>query len=245
MKLHAALLAAVLTFPFGNAPDPGPRPDSVFMVVSLDEHRGGELMSTGTGFVIDGDGAAVTNSHVVSASLFNGWRMYGVFAGRGVAYDLSVECASPLKYSGDVKLDVGDLSRDVAVVRLHRMKAEYVQYMPGRWAARGDVALVPLSFESDDVRPGATLEVDGYGVRDRTPLSEWTTVGSADDSVNLLDGTKVVAAVFSVRPTAGDSGAPVLDILGNVVGVWTWSLDPHTGVMQDTVGMGDLCEAGK
>ncbi len=145
----------------------------------------------GTGFVVDPDGLVLTNFHVIEEAS----DVTAVHQGNGLIYEASV-----LGY---------DKSRDLAVLRL---------------ATASDLPVASIG-RSSDVTVGdpvtAIGNADGSGVLKPAPGRivaldrKVTAQSSMDGSRNELKGMIQIDA--DVR--AGDSGGPLLDALGNVIGV--------------------------
>ena len=150
----------------------------------------------GTGFVVAPDGIVLTNFHVVE----NAADLSAVNMGNGLIYDATV-----LGY---------DKSRDVAVVQL---------------ITASNLPVVELASDSlPDVGDAVTAvgNASGAGVLVPAPGAvtaldqQVRTRSSVDGSRNTLD--KMIRVDADVR--AGDSGGPLFDAWGRVVGVNTAGL---------------------
>ncbi|MCJ0892409.1 S1C family serine protease [Rhodococcus sp. ARC_M5] len=150
----------------------------------------------GTGFVVAPDGIVLTNFHVVE----NATEISAVHMGNGLIYDATV-----LGY---------DKSRDVAVVQLiTAVDLPVVELAPDPLPDVGDAVVAVGNASGAGVlvpAPGAVTALDQQ-VRTRS---------SVDGSGNTLD--KMIRVDADVR--AGDSGGPLFDAWGRVVGVNTAGL---------------------
>ncbi|MDV7989911.1 S1C family serine protease [Rhodococcus sp. IEGM 1374] len=150
----------------------------------------------GTGFVVAPDGIVLTNFHVVE----NATDISAVHMGNGLIYDATV-----LGY---------DKSRDVAVVQLiTAADLPVVELAPDPLPEVGDAVTAVGNASGAGVlvpAPGAVTALDQQ-VRTRS---------SVDGSGNTLE--RMIRVDADVR--AGDSGGPLFDAWGRVVGVNTAGL---------------------
>lgn len=150
----------------------------------------------GTGFVVAPDGIVLTNFHVVE----NATELSAVHMGNGLIYDATV-----LGY---------DKSRDVAVVQLiTAADLPVAELAPDPTPEVGDAVTAVGNASGAGVlvpAPGAVTALDQQ-VRTRS---------SVDGSRNTLD--RMIRVDADVR--AGDSGGPLFDAWGRVVGVNTAGL---------------------
>lgn len=183
----------------------------------------------GTAFFTDPDGTALTNSHVVARARGEPGRYeLAAVVGREF-YSVTVVCASPVALSpprGEVPL-----ARDVAQVRLapSRFRITHMT-MPGGLEITAHVRALPV-FPTlplgGDPAPGGTVRIIGYGhVEERLDTSwtrRWIATGTVDEIGDAPDGTRVFRVRSTDRPRLGNSGSPVLDDHGAVIGMWTWN----------------------
>ena len=150
----------------------------------------------GTGFVVAPDGLVLTNFHVVE----NATEISAVHMGNGLIYDATV-----LGY---------DKSRDLAVMQLiSAADLPVVEFAPDSPPEVGDAVTAVGNAAGAGVlvpAPGAVTALDQQ-VRTRS---------SVDGSRNTLD--RMIRVDADVR--AGDSGGPLFDAWGRVVGVNTAGL---------------------
>ncbi|WP_415971430.1 S1C family serine protease [Rhodococcus sp. 077-4] len=150
----------------------------------------------GTGFVVAPDGIVLTNFHVVE----NATEISAVHMGNGLIYDATV-----LGY---------DKSRDVAVVQLiTAANLPVVELAPEPLPEVGDAVTAVGNASGAGVlvpAPGAVTALD----------QEVRTSSSVDFSRNTLE--RMIRVDADVR--AGDSGGPLFDAWGRVIGVNTAGL---------------------
>ncbi len=207
---------------------------SVFQVLVINKANGRTVVS-GTGFFIDADGMALTNSHLV----------YPVRAGRSAYealavvnrefYGVDVVCASELPYD-PLKSSVHGAGRDVAEIRLTepRTAASELTVANTPLAMRhvGPLPKFPPLLLGDDPVVGDSVRILGFGDLASTLPYEWSAVGKVSGTGTAPDGTPVFNVTFTRKTEPGHSGSPVLNARNQVVGIHTWHLaaDPTTGL---------------
>ncbi|HLY22353.1 MAG TPA: serine protease [bacterium] len=200
--------------------------DATFMLLAVTAD--GRQPALGTAFFVDGDGTALTNSHVVYTVRQNPER-YRLLAVIGREfYSAAIVCANALRY--DPQKDKPVLGRDVAEVKLRPSRFPFTTYMLGgieRTAHLTGLPPFPALKLGSDPAPGTAVRVVGYGlVAERIPVMpgvRWAAAGTVDELGAAPDGTRVFRVASTNRPRQGNSGSPVLDADGRVVGMWTWN----------------------
>ncbi len=229
IRRHAALVLALACLLAGNGARAQPAPrgdDATFVLLTVTPE--GDLAALGTAFFVDGDGTALTNSHVVYLSRQNPVR-YRLLAivGREF-YSAVLVCAAPLPY--DPEKDKAVVGRDIAQIKLGPSRFPFTGYTLGRIESAAHLTRLP-SFPAlrlgDDPSLGTPVRIVGYGLIGfpPTPGARWTATGTVDQVGTAADGTSVFRVVSTNSPREGNSGSPVLDAAGHVVGMWTWSED--------------------
>jgi len=205
--------------------------DATFQLVTM-RQSGSSYTSVmvGTAFFIDADGTALTNSHVVYRAKQDPARYHLLAIIGREFYSVTLVCASTLPYEPD-----GDeviLGRDVAQVKLGPSRFPFTRISYRNGGPEYSAHLVglprfPMLTFGDDPRPGAAVRIVGYGhIEERltsTPGERWAATGTVDETEVAGDGTPVFRVVSANRPRLGNSGSPVLDGEGRVVGMWTWN----------------------
>ena len=172
-RLESAVLAAVVAA--GQASTPAPQPTST---------RPLEPESTGSGFLVSGQGHVLTNAHVV----------------RGCA-----EVRIPP--SGVVEVMAREGSSDLALLRV----------------SAGTASAIAKFRQGRGVRPGASVVVLGYPLRGFLASEANVSTGAVSALAGPGDDRRLIQITAPVQP--GNSGGPVLDAAGNVVGVVVAKLD--------------------
>ncbi len=161
------------------------------MTISALDAYGADRLSA-TGIVVDRDGEVLTNNHVVEGATSITVQVGGV----GRAYPATVVGADP--------------TRDIAVL-----------------AVAGAVGLQPLALaRSVRLRPGSAIVVVGNGGPGAPLVSAGEVVGvgrrlAATDPVTEAPEDLLGMIEMAVPVHPGDSGGPVLDTTGQVVGMTT------------------------
>jgi len=217
----------VVTPPPLRAPDP-----AVFELITMTRDAGGaHSVSAGTAFFIDANGTALTNSHVVYAAFTEPAR-YRLLAIIGAEfYSASIVCASVLAEASVNRLAPAPLGRDIAEIRVMPSAFEFVRIRDPRAgvtyvAHRGPVprfAALPLGHAP---AVGEVVRIVGYGESETPEVADvqWTTTGMVSDISTAQDGTPVFGVESQHRPRPGNSGSPVLDDQGYVIGMYTWNV---------------------
>ncbi len=188
-------------------------------------------VESGTAFFVSPDGTALTNSHVVYQARRDP-AQYRLMALIGKEfYSAEVLCASRLPYDpSDATADAVP-GRDVAQVRVSASRFQFTRWGSGgedgpRFTAHlGALPLFPSLVFGPDPAPGEPIRVVGYGF---VPIGgsfgeRWTAFGTVSEIGTAPDGTPVFRVSSDRRPRPGNSGSPVLDGQGHVVGMWTWN----------------------
>lgn len=229
IRRHAALaltLACLLAGGRAGAQPAARADDATFMLLTVTAE--GKAVGFGTAFFVNGDGTALTNSHIVHLARQNPKR-YGLLAIVGQEfYGVSLVCANALPYDPESERAV--LGRDIAEVKLVPSRLRSATYEFGGIVYNAHLTRLP-SFPvlklGDDPSEGATVHIVGYGLigLPPTPGLRWTATGTVDQVGDAPDGTPVFRVVSANRPRKGNSGSPVLDAASRVVGMWTWDED--------------------
>ena len=197
----------------------------VFQVVTYETTKT-QLVSGGTGFFVDPDGTALTASHVVALAVAKP-DAYGLLAIVGKEmFNVSVVCATKVdeRFIQDA-LATGDVARvklapfDKPFDAVGFTAPNGLPVEIGH-AHEGSMPTFPTLALSDSVpSEGDEVTVKGFGHISAIPY-EWTTRGRVDEKIDQYH-------VFSIRspspPQPGNSGSPVLNAQGQVVGMMTWS----------------------
>ncbi len=229
----------------GGAPDAG-----VFMVFAVPRApRGSYDVAGGTAFFIAPDGTALTNSHVVYEAYVNpAYQLVALV--NGEFYGASVVCASVLTH--DPWVDPSSAvapSRDVAEIRigsapdfpfdsLHRPGGS-----PYGYAHQGPLPSFPaLRFGPDPV-VGEPVHFVGYGGSAGSVPYALTTTGTVRKLATASDGTPIFTISLQGAAVHGDSGSPVLDNQGEVVGLLAWASTPnlHLGFAMTRAALNPVC----
>lgn len=220
--LVVALLVVLLrTATTGAGADISP----VFQVVTYETAKT-QLVSGGTGFFVDPDGTALTASHVVAQAVAKPGA-YGLLAIVGKEmFNLSVVCATKVdeRFIQDA-LTTGDVARiklapfDKPFDAVGFTAPNGLPVEIGH-AHEGPMPTFPALALSDSTPgEGDEVTIKGFGHISAIPY-EWATKGRVDERVDQYH-------VFAIRspspPQPGNSGSPVLNAQGQVVGMMTWS----------------------
>ncbi|HEV2439383.1 MAG TPA: serine protease [bacterium] len=233
IRRHAALaltLACLVAGGRAGAQPAARADDATFVLLALTQD--GRPAALGTAFFIDGDGTALTNSHVVYLARQHPER-YRLLAVVGREfYSAVLVCASRLAY--DPATDTAVVGRDVAEIKLGPSRFTFTTYVLGgveRTAHLTRLPAFPALRLGGDPTPGAAVRIVGFGLVAEqvppTPGVRWTATGTVDDVGAAPDGTPVFRVVSTNGPRKGNSGSPVLDAAGQVVGIWTWNSDEN------------------
>ncbi|MBL28774.1 MAG: hypothetical protein CMM50_14610 [Rhodospirillaceae bacterium] len=157
-------------------------------------YQGTRIQRTGSGVILDAQGYAVTNAHVVTG-------VTGITVTRGL-------------YRGRATVEYIDPDTDVAVLRT---PLTGIQAPPFRtWLS---------------AQLGETVSVFGFPFRPVLPHSLNMGVGIVSAEV----GVKQKYFQISAPIQKGNSGGPVLDRFGNIIGLATSKLEPVNGIRPENI----------
>jgi trypsin-like peptidase len=227
-----ALACVLAAIPAGA--QPGARPDdATFQLLTVSQNSSRyPIAALGTAFFIDAGGTALTNSHVVYFARQDPAR-YRLLAVIGREfYSAALVCANALPY--DPEKDRAVVGRDIAEVKVGPSRFPFTAYTLDGTEYTAHLTRLPrfpaLAL-GDDPAPGAAVRIIGYGLIQesiRPKLgTRWTATGTVDQAGAAPDGTPIFRVVSTNRPREGNSGSPVLDRAGRVMGMWTWNEDDN------------------
>jgi hypothetical protein len=179
----------------------------------------------GSAWFVRPQGRALTDAHVVGKVIEHPHR-YGAIALIGNQfYGLRVLCSTPYGHEGSDGSVV--MRHDVAEVQV--ADASGVPFATWENAATDTLAsgFVGRLPTFDTLTPGTphsgdSVTVAGFGVLSPF-IASYTATGHAAASYRLVDDTPVFDVEFDgLYASPGDSGAPVLNGQGQVVGMLTW-----------------------
>lgn len=151
---------------------------------------------TGTGFVVNREGYAVTNDHVIDGC-------------RTITTETNKE-------SREANIVAVDPENDLALIRI----------------ARTGTLLRAASFRGEKpVRPGHMVVVVGYPFYGLLSSNASITVGNVSAVAGINDDSRYLQFTAPVQP--GNSGGPLLDDRGNVIGIVEGQLDA-LGIAKNT-----------
>ncbi|WP_292651465.1 serine protease [Mesorhizobium sp.] len=145
-----------------------------------------EPIGTGTAFLINSEGWAVTNAHVVQ--------------------DCTRVTATGGSTTSDVKMDVRN---DLAVLRISAVPAGVVR------------------LRHAGARLGEDIAAFGYPLGSVLSSSVKVRTGNVNSLIGLGDDTRYLQISTPIQP--GNSGGPVVDRRGALVGITTATLKPEAG----------------
>jgi hypothetical protein len=147
-------------------------------------------------------------------------------------YSAAIVCANALPYKFGKDKPV--LGRDVAQVKLGPSRFSFTSFWLGgieRTAHLTRLPPFPALTVGGEPSPGTAVRIVGFGlVTERIPVTpgvRWTATGTVDEVRAAPDGTLIFRVASTNRPRGGNSGSPVLDAEGRVVGMWTWNEDDN------------------
>jgi hypothetical protein len=253
------LLVIVLLLPCQLAVPAEKPEDAVFQVVTYDRGPGSDGIfrshGFGTGFFVSPDGIADTASHVtyLAATQRQKYRLLAVVDNE--FYDAAVLCASKLPYDPtkpDTLRQGVPFTRDVAQIKLTpstafegRKDTLYYRMKDGtqlEWAKAHTGPLPQFPYLTVGGNVGQHVRIIGYGAISALPY-RWTVEGQVSRLWRGRDGTEVFDITSRNPAVPGDSGAPVLNDAGEVVGLWAWHyyMRPDTGTAQRSSVLTKAC----
>jgi TPR repeat protein/S1-C subfamily serine protease len=165
--------------------------------------KGPELYATGTGFVVSRAGHVLTNQHVVTDCEL-------VRTGRGGAAGKTAA--------------VGAVDSDNDLALLLRSEPMFGQYgEPVEVDSPLDTEAVATFRRGRGVRPGDTVVAVGFPLQGLLASSANVTTGTVSALAGIRDDIRYLQITAPIQP--GNSGGPLLDMSGNVVGVVVAKLD--------------------
>jgi S1-C subfamily serine protease len=227
----ALVVLGAPSMPRAGAAAAGVNP-AVFQLLTLSK-ADDTVVYGGTAFFVTPDGAALTNSHVVYVARTRpaDYQLIALF--RGEYYSAAVVCASALTAPPSPDGTLRDApGRDVAEIRVAPSRvagAKVIEFPDGPQFSAHLTRLpaFPTLRLGTDPRPGMPVRVTGYGVIEErlhvTPWEQWTTAGVISAVARADDGTPLFRVTSLNAPRPGNSGSPVLDGSGQVVGILTWA----------------------
>ncbi|HXX40513.1 MAG TPA: serine protease [bacterium] len=218
----AVALGAALTIPGGVAAAPRRPAAGAFLLVTMDKHVW-RPYEYGSAFFFNRQGEAYTASHVVE-DVVRSPNVMLVAVVNGMEYAARVECWNPSRARAGV------LHRDVAIVRV----GPEVPLFP-LWRFRPAVRpllAVPLPIRTGPVPAASRVRLLGFGRSSGRPSAQRQVAGRLAGARRSADGAEILSTRFPAyaAPADGDSGGPVLDLGGNVIGLAAWQreIDPDT-----------------
>ena len=225
-RARAALIAIAAALCCGAAPAlssaAAPDAGSVFVLVTMDKTKWVPY-EYGSAFFFNTAGDAYTASHVVSTVARLPYTMLVAIVG-GLEYAVHVVCWNP---RSDDRARA--FTRDVAIVHVG---PEVPLFPIGVYhPAAGPLATVPLHIRSNRLpRPGEAASVvgfrldNGFAWEHSIVFSRHESQGRVARVLRMPDGTAVVTLAFTAGavPENGESGGPILDSRGDVLGLAAW-----------------------
>jgi trypsin-like peptidase len=201
---------------------------------------------TGTGFFITADGTALTASHVVYDVKTNRTFHVSAIVGDQI-YDAALVCASPLD-ADYLTGDKAEMVRDVAEIRIVPSGADSVGDLtyngkPYVHQHHGPIPRFPF-LQLAPPQEGDEARTFGFGHRSSSPIPyPWSATGTVEHLIALDDGTPGFDVRYSTPTEPGHSGSPVLNALGEVIGVHNWHSrkDPHLGTAVSSEALDPAC----
>jgi S1-C subfamily serine protease len=203
----------------------------------------------GTAFFISPDGTALTDSHVVYEAYVNpAYELVALV--NGEFYGADVVCASVLTHNPwDNPSAAVAPSRDVAEIRLTSPPVFPFDSLhpPGvstyGYAHQGPLPSFPALRLGSDPVVGEPVHFVGYGGSAGAVPYALTTAGTVRKVDTASDGTPIFTISLQGTAVHGDSGSPVLDERGEVVGLLAWASSPdlHLGFAMTRAALDPVC----
>lgn len=166
------------------------------------------MASSGSGFIISKDGYIVTNHHVIAGS-----------GTSGVSTDVAVTLYDGTTYQAEV---IGsDEEFDIAVLKIS-----------------ADQELTPVVIgSSDDLQVGDDIAVIGNPLGELTFSMSEGIVSTTDRLINV-DGTPFNMIQITAAVNSGNSGGPLFNMYGEVVGIVSAKLSSSSSSEASVEGLG-------
>ena len=235
--VRVVLLPALALLALAGPTAPGPAgaagaENAAVFQISTRSTSDGDLLNWGTAFFTGSDGIALTNSHLVYFASKDPAHYQLIALYRREFFSATVVCASPLPEPPSPDGTISRFGRDVAEIKLEPSKLpgrNVIQFRGGPefTAHLTRLPVFPALRLGDDPQPGMPVRVTGYGViQERlalTPWEQWTAAGTIAALAKADDGTPLFRISSVDAPREGNSGSPVLDEKGRVVGMIAWA----------------------
>jgi len=217
LGLCAVLWVSVASgFAGAQSPSAGPPVQSVFMLMTVDRNTR-RPYDYGSAFFFGIGNNAYTASHVIAQAAKEPNLMLVAIV-HGVEYVAHVQCWNPA--SSD---RIEAFNRDVAIVHVG---PDVPTFSLGPYAP-ATTALVetPLRVRADlTPTKSQIVSIVGFGKHFDRPIAQRVEQGRVTQVLRTQDRTVIVTMRFpaAAAPTNGDSGGPILDAQGRVVGIAVW-----------------------
>ena len=166
------------------------------------------MASSGSGFIISKDGYIVTNYHVIAGS-----------GTSGVSTDVKVTLYDGTTY--DAEVIGGDEDFDIAVLKIS-----------------ADQELTPVVIgSSDELQVGDDIAVIGNPLGELTFSMSEGIVSTTDRLINV-DGTPFNMIQITAAVNSGNSGGPLFNMYGEVVGIVSAKLSSSSSSKASVEGLG-------
>jgi len=215
-------LCAVLwvTLALGFAGAQSPLPDlplqSVFIIMAVDRSTW-RPYNYGSAFFFGVNNEAYTASHVVAQAVKEPNLMLLAIV-RGQEYVAHVQCWNPASPDR-----IEAFNRDVAIVHVG---PEVPVFSLGHYTpATRALTETPLPIRADlTPTKSQIVSIVGFGKHFDRPIAQRVEQGRVTQVLRTTDRTVIVTMRFpsAAAPTNGDSGGPILDEQGHVIGIAVW-----------------------